>query len=162
MDLTGLFNSSNDPNLNIPHLAQFQVGTLIDEMRRTLALQHLGPWCHAITCTDSACPPTFQMDRGSKPIKEASLSLRCQSLVWGIGPFRPDGPSLSIAEYSGPIETGERNTRFSFSLIRDKGANWLKFGNKQESLHYSCKRRTIMIGTKQSETLQARIISMSR
>ena len=39
--VSALFDTTSDPNLNVPELAQFQVGALIGEAKRTLALQNL-------------------------------------------------------------------------------------------------------------------------
>ena len=41
LDVSSLFDSASDPNLNVPELSQFQVNALIDEAERTLALQNL-------------------------------------------------------------------------------------------------------------------------
>jgi LysM repeat protein len=42
-DVKSLFlDDANNLNLDVPHLPQYQVGLLIDEMKRTLALQHMG------------------------------------------------------------------------------------------------------------------------
>src|SRR5436309_2060724 len=36
-----LFDSVSDPDLSVPHLSQHQAGALIEEMKRTLGVQHL-------------------------------------------------------------------------------------------------------------------------
>ena len=53
----GLFDHDSDPNLNIPELAQFQVGELIDEALRTLAFQNLGAMASRYYLNGLSCPP---------------------------------------------------------------------------------------------------------
>lgn len=121
--ISGLFDTA-DPNLNVPELFQFQVGALIDEARRVLALQDL-----------SSMASRFYLDGLRLPTKGLTANADGLLVTGSPGDYKyPD--QLGLFALTGqafplPNNIGAEGTgTFSFTLTRGGTETWLSFQQK--------------------------------
>jgi hypothetical protein len=133
-DVVNFFDSDKDPNLNVPHLVQYKVGALIDEMRRTLALQHVGAQVSRYYLHGLRLPTHFDSNAEQLTPNAAGLFVQSKDGKFAYDPaqdtyglFALTGQAFPLPEIPKPANSGV-NTGFSFSLTRSGAQAWLALG----------------------------------
>jgi LysM repeat protein len=123
--VTHLFDRAADPNLNVPQLLQYQVGALIDEARRTLALQNLGAMMSRYYLHGLRLPT-----RGLNP-KARGLFVTGgpgnYSYPAEMGLFGLTGQAFPLPAISDPATGGDAPI-FHYTLTRGDAEGWLSLG----------------------------------
>lgn len=119
----GLFDHDSDPNLNIPELAQFQVGELIDEALRTLAFQNLGAMASRYYLNGLRLPTAGLTAKSPglfvKPNGQGGYDYPAQ-----LGLFALTGQAFPLPALQDPAQ----GAKFSFTLSRGAAETWLSLG----------------------------------
>lgn len=121
--IKNLFDTASDPNLNIPNLVQYEVGALIDECHRTLALQNL-----------SAMTSRFYLYGLRLPTDGLKANARGLFVSGSAPNFEyPDNMGLfALTGQAFPlpldIQNSGTNPKFNFTLTRGSNEGWLNFG----------------------------------
>ena len=120
LDVSSLFDSASDPNLNVPELSQFQVDALIDEAERTLALQNL-----------AAMTSRFYLSGLRLPTQ--GLTPNYPGLFVSGGPGSYQYPAeLGLFALTGQVfplpNIASVDPAFNFSLTRGSSETWLSLG----------------------------------
>lgn len=119
----GLFDHDSDPNLNIPELAQFQVGELIDEALRTLAFQNLGAMASRYYLNGLRLPTAGLTAKSPglfvKPNGQGGYDYPAQ-----LGLFALTGQAFPLPALQDPAQ----GAKFSFTLSRGSAETWLSLG----------------------------------
>jgi LysM repeat protein len=131
-DQAGLFLIDNDNlHLDIPHLAQFQVGELIKEAQRSLVIQQLSGMAACYYLHGLRLPTT-----GIKPmtsgiwVKEKDKKLVLPDYA---GVYALTGQQIKV-----PVIPNVKDTPpFVITLDRSAGPDWLLFPNTQQKLTVS-------------------------
>lgn len=122
-----LWDSKADPNLNVSELAQFQVGALIDELRRTLALQNVG-----------AMMSRYYLHGLRLPTKGLTAKARGLFVTGGPGSYQyPDELGLfALTGQAFPLPAiidpngGGSPPVFEYTMTRGEAEGWLSLGAK--------------------------------
>jgi LysM repeat protein len=123
--VSGMFDSAADPNLNVPLLAQFQVGALIDEARRTLALQNLGAmmsryYLHGLRL------PTDGLTANARGLFVTGSPGNYQ-YPGQLGLFALTGQAFPLPDIADP-DGGGSPPVFQYTLTRGASETWLSLG----------------------------------
>ena len=127
-DVKNLFDRESDPNLNIPHLVQYQVGALIDEMKRTLALQHVSAMVSRYYLHGLRLPTRFK--EGNERLTPNANGLFVQKAgryPEDLGLYALTGQAFPLPDIPDPSKQKPEDPRFSFSLTRGN-ESWLSLG----------------------------------
>lgn len=117
-DIPDLFDAASNPNLDVPHLAQFQVKELIAEAQRSLAIQHLSGmasryYLHGLRLPTNGITPE-------------------QKGMW----VKDDGGTLKLPPHAGlyaltgqqfPLPDIQGTANFQIIMDRSNGPDWLLF-----------------------------------
>jgi LysM repeat protein len=128
--VTRLFDRAADPNLNVPQLVQYQVGALIDEARRVLALQNLGAmtsryYLHGLRL------PTAGLTANARGLfvdgKPGEYTYPPE-----LGLFGLTGQAFPLPAISAPVKTSARaaDPVFQYTLTRGGDEGWLSLGSR--------------------------------
>ena len=124
-DVTNLFlDDASNLNLDVPHLPQYQVGLLIDEMKRTLALQHMGAMASRYYLHGLRLPTKFATG-GLTPKADGLFVKAGGSYPDDLGLFALTGQAFPLGDIPDP--SNPNNAKYQFTV---KGANeaWLSLG----------------------------------
>jgi LysM repeat protein len=120
--VSSLFDSSTDPNLNVPELPQFQVKALLDEADRTLALQNLAAMTSRFYLSGLRLPTD-----GLKPNYPGIFVSGDQpdnfTYPADVGLFALTGQVFALPNIASIIPA------FTFSLTRGANETWLNLGS---------------------------------
>ena len=124
-DKKDIFDNTQDPNLNIPGLLQFQVGALIEEAERTLGLQNLGAmasryYLHGLRL------PTEGLTANARGLfvtgSEGSYKYPAQ-----LGLFALTGQAFPLPDIKDPSGKKSEDPQFSFTITRGS-ETWYSLG----------------------------------
>ncbi|SNR54837.1 hypothetical protein [Puniceibacterium sediminis] len=117
------------PSLNVPHLVQYTTGDLMDELRRSLALQHISAmmsryYMHGLRL------PTVLGDTGQdKLIPAAGVPFAdAGAYPADLGLFALTGQTLPLPVIPNPADTPEGDPFYSFTLA-GPADSWLTLGD---------------------------------
>jgi LysM repeat protein len=123
-----LFDRVSDPNLNVPHLAQYQVGALIEEMSRTLALQHLSAMVSRYYLHGLRLPTRFKEGNEKlTPNADGLFVRKGGQYPKDLGLYALTGQAFPLPDIPDPSKQKPEDPKFSFSLTRGNEA-WLSLG----------------------------------
>jgi len=122
-----LFDARNDPNLNVPHLSQYRVGALIEEMKRTLALQHLSAMVSRYYLHGLRLPTSYDNEKLT-PNADGLFVQKGGQYPADLGLYALTGQAFPLsADIPDPSKQNPGDPRFSFSLNRGN-ESWLSLG----------------------------------
>ena len=131
-----LFDKSRDPNLNVPHLIQYQVGALMDEMRRTLALQHMGAMASRYYLHGLRLPTRFKGSSEKLTANANGLFVKKGGeYPDNLGLFALTGQAFPLPDIPDPSTGKVTDPKFSFTLTKGS-EGWLSLGSDGTSLAY--------------------------
>lgn len=128
-DILDLFDGTGDhPNLNVPHLAQYNVGALIDGMVRSLALQHVSAMMSRYYLHGLRLPTAF--GDASETLTPALGVPFAQGGAYpaDLGLFALTGQTLPLPEIGDPAQHKEGEPYFSLTVSAPAGS-WIKLGD---------------------------------
>lgn len=129
--ISGLFAVQPDAmTLNVPHLVQYNVGDLIDEMRRSLALQHVGGMMSRYYLHGLRLPTSF--DNGAEKLTPGANVPFASGGAYpaDLGLFALTGQTVPLPAIPDPSDQTE-GPYFSFTIAIPDSApdiGWMKLG----------------------------------
>ena len=127
-DVKALFlDDAQQLDLNVPHLERFQVGALIDEMKRTLALQHVGAMASRYYLHGLRLPTTFPTGGGLKAKADGLFVKAGGAYPDDLGLFALTGQAFPLGTIPDPSQPGA--AQFSFTVDR-ASETWLSLGDE--------------------------------
>ncbi len=134
-EVVNLFSEADDPNLNVPHLAQYLVGDLINEMSRTLGLQHISAQVSRYYLHGLRLPTRFE-NNTQKLIAEAKglFAEPGKDYPANLGLFALTGQVIPLPDIANPTGLEDKEL-YRFNLDRDT-ETWMSLngGDKVEYL----------------------------
>ncbi|PWW00610.1 hypothetical protein DFR52_103818 [Hoeflea marina] len=136
--IAGLFAVAADAmTLNVPHLMQYAIGDLIDEMRRSLALQHIGAMMSRYYLHGLRLPTRF--DNGGEKLTPAPDVPFAAAGAYpaDLGLFALTGQTVPLPPIPDPAGQPE-GPYFSFTIAIPDGAadlGWLRLGGATQMVY---------------------------
>ncbi len=122
-----LFSDTENPNLNVPHLAKYRTGDLIDEMRRTLGMQHVSAMVSRFYLHGLRLPTEFKEgDQRLVPNHKGLFAEPGGRYPPNLGLFALTGQVFPLPDIPDPT-TVDPTAFYRFQLDVEKGS-WLTLG----------------------------------
>jgi LysM repeat protein len=126
-DVTSLFlDNPNNLTLDVPHLPQYQVGELIDEMKRTLALQHMGAMASRYYLHGLRLPTKFATG-GLTPKADGLFVKAGGAYPDDLGLFALTGQAFPLGDIPDPSTGKPADAKYQFT-VDGASESWLSFG----------------------------------